>query len=53
VMIRHMGHSMPDGLSHPERFEQLILYFYRQQSLDGFPVESLDEMTPAPFKLPG
>lgn len=52
VTIRHMGHSFPEGLSHPERFDRLILHFFRQQSLDGFPVESLDEMVPAPFRLP-
>jgi pimeloyl-ACP methyl ester carboxylesterase len=51
--IRHMGHAFPDGLSHAERFDQLTLHFYRQQTLDGFPVESLDEMTAAPFRLTG
>jgi pimeloyl-ACP methyl ester carboxylesterase len=49
--IRHMGHSLPDGLSHQERFDELCLHFMQHQSLDGFPLDSLDEMTPPPFKV--
>jgi len=49
--IRHMGHSFPEGLTHQERFDELCLHFMQHQSLDGFPLESLDEMRSAPFKV--
>jgi pimeloyl-ACP methyl ester carboxylesterase len=51
VTIKQMGHSLPDGLSHAERFDQLVLHFLREQTVDGFALGGLDEMTMPPFRL--
>jgi pimeloyl-ACP methyl ester carboxylesterase len=52
VTIAQMGHFPAGlaGLSHEQRFDELVLHFLREQTVDGYPLTRLDEMAAPPFR---
>jgi pimeloyl-ACP methyl ester carboxylesterase len=53
VTIAEMGHFPAglEGLEHAERYDELVLHFLDHQTVDGYPLEGLDDMRAAPFAV--